>query len=31
MDNVLGLADYSIDISIAEFAGIDAAKKSRVS
>lgn len=31
MDNVLGLADYSIDISIAEFAGMDAAKKSRVS
>ena len=31
MDNVLGLADYSIGISIAEFAGIDAAKKSRVS
>ena len=30
MDNVLGLADYSIDISIAEFAGMDAAKKSRV-
>ena len=31
MDNVLGLAYYSIDISIAEFAGMDAAKKSRVS
>ena len=31
VDNVLGLADYSIDISIAEFAGMDAAKKSRVS
>ena len=31
MDNVLGLADYSIDISIAEFAGMGAAKKSRVS
>jgi len=31
MGNVLGLADYSIDISIAEFAGMDAAKKSRVS
>ena len=31
MDNVLGLADYSIDISVAEIAGKDAAKKSRVS
>ena len=31
MNNVLGLADYSIDISIAEFAGRDAAKQSRVS
>ena len=31
MNDVLGLADYSIDISIAEFAGRDAAKQSRVS
>lgn len=31
MNEVLGLADYSIDISIAEIAGKDAAKKSRVS
>ena len=31
MDNVLGLADESVDMSIAEFAGMDAAKKSRVS
>ncbi len=31
MNEVLGLADYSIDISVAEIAGKDAAKKSRVS
>ena len=31
INEVLGLADYSIDISIAEIAGQDAAKKSRVS
>ena len=31
MNDVLGLADYSIDISIAEFAAKDVAKKSRVS
>ncbi len=31
MNNVLGLTDYSIDISITEIAGTDAAKKSRVS
>ena len=31
MNDVLGLADYSIDISIAEFAAKDVAKKSRES
>ncbi|MCR5029866.1 MAG: alkaline shock response membrane anchor protein AmaP [Selenomonadaceae bacterium] len=31
MSNVLGLAEYSIDISVTEIAGKDAAKKSRVS
>ncbi len=31
MNEVLGLSDYSIDISIAEIAGREAAKKSRVS
>lgn len=31
MNEVLGLADYSIDISVAEIAGKEAAKKSRVS
>ncbi len=31
MSNVLGLAEYSIDISVTEIAGNDAAKKSRVS
>lgn len=31
MNDVLGLADYSIDISVAEIAGKDAALKSRVS
>ena len=31
MKEVLGLTDYSIDISVAEIAGQDAAKKSRVS
>ena len=31
MNEVLGLTDYSIDISVAEIAGKDAAKKSRVS
>ena len=31
MNEVLGLSDYSIDISVAEIAGKDAAKKSRVS
>ena len=31
MNEVLGLADYSIDISVAEIAGKDAAKQSRVS
>ena len=31
MNEVLGLADYSIDISVAEIAGKEAAQKSRVS
>ena len=31
MNEVLGLSDYAIDISISEIAGKDAAKKSRVS
>lgn len=31
MNEVLGLADYSIDVSVAEIAGREAAKKSRVS
>ncbi len=31
MSNVLGLTEYSIDISVTEIAGKDAAKKSRVS
>ena len=31
MNGVLGISDYSIDISVSEFAGKDLAKKSRVS